>query len=275
MQLSLMEKIVDEVRKGRAGVLCILIEQSGSTPRKEGASMWVYPDGSIEDTIGGGPMEHDCVKEALDMLAVGDAVRIKEFNLGVGLQAGACPEDAVCGGQGKVYFELVMPADEIFIFGAGHVGKALSKLASVSGFTVTVWDEREEHANEENIPWGRVIACPLEDLFDREKFGHHLFHKNSYVAVMTRGHRLDTDVMRLMEGQDVAYIGVIGSRSKIAFVDRQLEEMGASRAYIESIYRPIGLPINAETPEEIAVCILAEIIALQRGANVKALRMAK
>lgn len=273
VQLSLMEKIVEDVKHGRRGVLCILIEQQGSTPRKEGASMWVYPDGSIEGTIGGGPMEHECIGEALDMLEKGDTVRVKDCNLGAGL-SGKCPEGAVCGGESKVYFEAVLPEDEIFIFGAGHVGKALARVAACSGFKVTVWDERAEYANGENIPWARTIACPLEELFDRSRYGK-LFHGGSYVVVVTRGHNLDSDVMRLMEGQGAAYIGVIGSRGKIAFVDKQLKEQGVSEDFLNGMYRPIGLPIKAETPEEIAVCILAEIIAVQRGANIEALRAAK
>ena len=274
MQLSLMEKIVEELKEGRRGVLCILMEQHGSMPRDAGASMWVYPDGDIEGTVGGGPMEHACIKEAADMMASGDAVRLRDFNLGEGLSASSCPEGAVCGGSGRVYFELIMPETEIFIFGAGHVGRALSKLAVCAGYRVTVWDERPEFANGENLPGASVMCCSLDEFFGAPNVRGH-FHKNTYVVVVTRGHALDTDVMRLMEGQDAAYIGVIGSRGKIAFVDKQLTAMGVSAEYLKGTFRPIGLPIKAETPEEIAVCILAEIVAVQRGANVEALRAAK
>ncbi len=273
MDLSLMERVIDDVKSGKRGVLCILIEQHGSTPRKEGASMWVYPDGRIEGTIGGGPMEHQCIKEALDMLKGGDPVRVKDFDLASGI-TGSCPEGAVCGGGSKVYLEIMLPEDEIFIFGAGHVGKALARIAAAASFKVTTWDERAEYANGENIPWGKVISCPMHELLDVSKHGK-LFHRGSHVVVVTRGHSLDSDVMHLLDGQDVAYIGVIGSRGKIAFVDKQLIAEGVSEKYLKSMYRPIGLPIRAETPEEIAVCILAEIIAHQRGANLEALRSAK
>lgn len=273
MNLAMMEKIVEELRGGRRGVLCILIEQHGSTPRKEGASMWVYPDGSIEGTIGGGPMEHECVRDAQNMLGSDETVAIKNYDLGAGLNASSCPEGAVCGGGGRVYMEVVMPETELFIFGAGHVGKALARVASAAGYDVTVWDERTEYANDENIPWARTIACPLEDLFGEKHAG--AFHKNSYVVIVTRGHNLDSEAIRLMEGREAAYIGVIGSRGKIAFVDNKLKSQGVSEAYLDKIYRPIGLPIRAETPEEIAVCILAEIVAVQRGANIAALRSAK
>lgn len=274
MHLSLMETIVDEVRSGKKGVLCILIEQHGSTPRKEGASMWVHPDSTIDGTIGGGPMEHQCIQAALAMLERGESVQIMDCDLGSGLHAGACPEGAVCGGASKIYLEVVMPDTEIFIFGAGHVGKALARLAAAADYNVTVWDERPEFANAENIPWARTVTCPLPELFDETSRGR-LFHKNSYVVVVTRGHHLDSEVMRLMEGHDAAYIGVIGSRGKIAFVDKQLKDLGVAEQHLAAMHRPIGLPIKAETPEEIAVSILAEIVAVQRGANVEALRKAK
>jgi len=265
MKISFMEDITREVRDGGRGVLCLLIEQEGSTPRREGAYMWVRPGGGIDGTLGGGPMEHACVKEAMDMLAENAEVRVKEFNLGAGL-SGKCPEGAVCGGRSRVYFETLTPDEEIFIFGAGHVGKALARSADAAGFRVTVWDERAEYANAENIPWGKTLSCPMEDLFDSEKHAG-LFGPGTYVVVVTRGHELDAEAMRLLEGRGAAYIGVIGSRAKIAFVDKQLRERGVSAEYLASIHRPVGLPIRAETPEEIAISILAEIIAVKRGAK--------
>lgn len=270
MQVSFIEDVLHDLKGGHSGVLCILVGQEGSMPRKEGASMWVRLDGSIEGTVGGGPMEGECVKEALDILKAGDAVRVRDFDLGTGLTSN-CPEGAVCGGRGRVYFEAMRPDEEIFIFGAGHVGRALARAARASGFRVTVWDERAEYANEENIPWAENIVCPIDELFNGEKNGG-LFHANSYVVIVTRGHELDADAIRLLEDRGVAYIGVIGSRSKIAFVDKKLRGQGVAPEHLERVHRPIGLPIRGETPEEIAVSILAEIIAVKRGANVAALR---
>lgn len=273
MRISFIEEIVRDVKAGKGGVLCILTEQEGSTPRKEGACMWVRPDGSIDGSLGGGPMEFACVKEALDMLESGDEVRVREFDLATGL-AGKCPEGAVCGGRSRVYFDALLPDEELFIFGAGHVGKALARCAAAAGFRVIVWDERAEYANEENIPWARNLVCPMDDLFDEEK-NKGLFHRGSYVVIVTRGHELDAEAMRRLEGREAAYIGVIGSRAKIAFVDDKLRRQGVSPEYLEKIRRPIGLPIRAETPEEISLSILAEIIAVKRGANVTALRESK
>lgn len=264
-----LEQICKEMSAGESGVLCILIEQEGSTPRHGGASMWVRPDGSIDGTIGGGPMEHECIQQALAMMNTGEALLIKEWNLSTAL-SGACPEGAACGGSARVYFERLVSEEEIVIFGAGHVGKALARLAPLVGFQVTVWDEREEFANKENIPWARTISCPLGAMFENGV----LMHPNAYAVIVTRGHSLDSEVMAVLEGRPAAYIGVIGSRSKIKFVEEKLIKQGVSPVHLDRIHRPIGLPIGAETPEEIAVAILAEVIAVRRGANLQKLRLA-
>lgn len=270
--MSFMEGVADDLRSGQGGVLCLLIEQEGSTPRKEGASMWIRSDGSVLGTVGGGPMEFACVKEALSLLGSGEQIMVKDFDLASGYR-GDCPEGAVCGGNCRVYFETILPDEEVFIFGAGHVGRALAKTARAAGFRVTVWDEREEYANTENIPEANSLVCPIDELMSEENRAR-LFRRGVYAVIVTRGHALDSEAMRLLEGCNVSYIGVIGSRGKIAFVDRKLREQGVSPEHLERIRRPIGLPIGAETPEEIAVSIMAEIIAVRRGANIEALRNA-
>ena len=270
MHSQLLEQICEETRAGRSGILCILVAQEGSSPRHSGASMWVRYDGSIEGTIGGGVMEFSCIEHARAMLDAGTETSFKRFDLAEAL-TGVCPEGGACGGAAQVYFERVGPQDEIVIFGAGHVGKALAHLATITGYRVTVWDERAEYANDENIPWAHNVACPLNE-FLGERFS---MHKGVYAVVVTRGHTMDYEVMKGLEGQEAAYIGVIGSRSKIKFVEGKLRKDGVSEAHLDRMHRPIGLPIGAETPEEIAVSILSEIIALKRGANLPALRAAR
>lgn len=271
MDAKFMQTVARESSSGRCGVLCLLVDSDGSTPRGRGASMWVRGDGSIVGTIGGGPMEGAVIKTAVEMLRAGESeARVVEFDLASGV-SGACPEGAVCGGTSLVYLEPIVPSTEIFIFGAGHVGKALSRIACAAGFSVTVWDERPEFADESLLQGANVICCPIDELFDASKHAG-LFHSGTYAVVVTRGHSLDAEAMRLLEGRGCAYVGVIGSRSKIAFVDEKLRGLGVSQAYLDGTFRPIGLPIAAETPEEIAVCILAEIIAVHRGADIDRLR---
>ncbi|MDR1943496.1 MAG: XdhC/CoxI family protein [Synergistaceae bacterium] len=269
MQASFIKKIAGDIEAGQRGVFCLLVGRSGTTPRSPGASMWVYPDGDAEGTVGGGSTEYECIKEALDMLEKDDKVRVKSFVHDCGPNS-----DAECGGDVQVYFELIEPEDEVFVLGAGHVGGAVARFAAICGFRATVWDNLEEYANEENIPWGRTICCPLEELFDESKRGK-LFHENCYVVIATRGHAMDSDAMRLLAGKKTAYIGVMGSRSKIASVNKLLIEAGVSEDYLNSVKRPIGLPLKGETPEDVALSIISEIVAARNGANLEALRNAR
>ena len=167
-----------------------------------------------------------------------------------------------------IFLELIGKKKELIIFGAGHVGKAVARLGSFLNYAVTVWDERKEFANQENIPWARTIACPLDEAFEK----HLTFHDLTHIVVVTRGHSLDTEVVQMLDGKKTAYVGVIGSKRKVAVMKENLSKMGTSQELIDSIFAPIGLPIKAETPEEIAVSIMAEIIAVDNGANVRALR---
>jgi len=261
MNSRLLKLIDTEIEAGEYGVLCTVIEESGSTPRSRGASMWVRPDGSISGTIGGGLVEYEATMGALELLKTGESCRTWQKNL-------TEKDGMACGGALSVYMEVLGREDEIVIFGAGHVGKAVARIGAFAGFGVTVWDEREEFANQENIPWARTIACPLENIYEN---GIKL-HDRSYVIIVTRGHSLDAEAVAVTDKKPGAYYGMIGSRSKIATVRKMLIERGVTEEHLNRLHQPIGLPIKAETPEEIAVSILAEIIAVKRGGDIQGLR---
>ena len=173
-----------------------------------------------------------------------------------------------CGGSADVYMETIGRCDELVIFGGGHVGRAVAELGAFAGFRVTVWDERPEFANDEHIPWARNIACPIDKIYENGV----TLHERSYVVIMTRGHALDAEAVTVTDKKPGAYYGMIGSRSKIATVRKMLLERGVSEEHLDRIYQPIGLPIKAETPNEIAVSVMAEIIAVKYGADIKRLR---
>ena len=261
MNIELLNKINEEVQAGKFGVLCTVTSESGSTPRSRGASMWVRPDGSIAGTIGGGLIEYEAIQEALQLMNSGEASRTWHKSL--------TERDGVaCGGSADVYMETIGRCDELVIFGGGHVGRAVAELGAFAGFRVTVWDERPEFANDEHIPWARNIACPIDKIYEN---GITL-HERSYVVIMTRGHALDAEAVTVTDKKPGAYYGMIGSRSKIATVRKMLLERGVSKEHLDRIYQPIGLPIKAETPNEIAVSVMAEIIAVKYGADIKRLR---
>ncbi|MFA7622016.1 MAG: XdhC/CoxI family protein [Aminobacteriaceae bacterium] len=257
-----LSKLYDE---GEAAVLCIVVEETGSTPRSMGSSMIVLPGGKIVGTVGGGITEHRVIEKALELLKKGSGSMLHRETL---TDTEAASEGAACGGTMGIYLEVIGRKRELVIFGAGHVGKAIGRLGDITGFAVTTWDERPEFANEENIPWGRTICCPVEEFFDH--FG--AFHEDVYAIVVTRGHALDSDVAKLLEGKPAAYMGMIGSRKKISVVRERLLEQGVSAGHIDRIYQPVGLPIRAETPEEIAVSAISEVIAVARGADLESLR---
>lgn len=264
MTRELLKLIYEELEKGGYGVLCTVIEEQGSTPRSRGASMWVRRDGSISGTVGGGLLEYEMIQSALELLESGESSMIwrKELTEAEGM---------ACGGSTTVYMEALGREEELLIFGAGHVGAAVAKLGAFAGFRVTVWDEREEFANQENIPCATTVACPIERIY-KEGIS---FSEKSYTVVVTRGHMLDAEAVVMTDGQPGAYFGMIGSRNKIKTLRKELLERGVSESHLNRIRQPIGLPLKAETPEEIAVSIIAEIIAVKHGANVEALRGAR
>ena len=281
MNTEILKYINADTAAGLTGVLCTIIEAQGSSPREAGTSMWVTAD-VVRGTVGGGVSEHEVIKKAREMLKTGDVTCIIKKNL-------TAEEGLACGGTIQVYLEKIGNDPELFIFGGGHVGRALAKVASFIGFRVTVWDDRTDCVTEDLFPKARRLCCPLEQLFLEGKTAASqdsaapqesapeshpllLFHDNVYCVAVTRGHRCDADVLRYLYGKKLAYIGMIGSFEKNAAVVKMLADEGISKAYLDSIYKPIGLPIKAETPEEIAISIAAELIAVRHHGNPKLLR---
>lgn len=262
---NVFEAIHDALQAGDEGVLCTLVEEAGSTPRSRGARMWVRPDGSIVGTVGGGILEHRVITRAQEMIRDREEIcYFKETLQGEPLNG----EEALCGGAAGVFMEYIGSRKRIVVFGGGHVGRAVALVAAAAAYDVVVWDEREEFANAERFPGAEVHCCSLDEAFD----GRIPLDDRAFVVIVTRGHVLDGDVARRLEGRGVAYIGMIGSRKKTKALMASLTERGVDEGFLKSLYAPIGLPINAETPEEIALSILAEIVAVDRGADVKALR---
>jgi len=266
MNETILKAIDKALKEGSEGVLCTVVEEKGSTPRSMGAKMWVAADGSTIGTIGGGIVEHHVIAQAIKLLQGAAQTLLYRESLNAD-QVGE--EGAICGGSLSVFLEVIGQKKEIVIFGAGHVGKALAHVASITGYRVTIWDDRKDFANTENIPWARIVCSPLKDALEKEI----PLHTKSYVVVVTRGHALDYEVVQSIEEKDFGYLGVIGSKHKIAEMKKSLLQAGVSQNFLDKIYAPIGLPIKAETPEEIAISILSEIIAVEKGADISALRL--
>jgi xanthine dehydrogenase accessory factor len=254
----LYEEITQIIEQQGTAVLCVLVQTKGSTPRLAGSKMLVYPDGRLSGTIGGGEMEHRVVQEALDSLIVGKprlvSYKMTDPNEG---------DPGVCGGQLEVYVEPILPTKTIVVVGAGHVGQAVAKLAKWLGFYLIVSDDRPDFAVPENVPDADVYHTgSMLELIET-----HPIHTQCNFVLTTRGVDLDTAGLPAILRTEAAYIGVIGSKKRWETTRKNLLEAKISDEQISRIHSPIGLELQAESPQEIAVSILAEIIMLSKGGD--------
>jgi xanthine dehydrogenase accessory factor len=252
-----MKEIYDEIQRiiknNEYAALATLISVSGSTPRDQGAKMLVRQDGSILGTVGGGLLECMVREEAEKITRNGKAKIIDVDLSGKGASA------MVCGGIAKVYIEPIVPSPSLLIFGGGHISFYLSRIGKMVGFQVTVIDDRKEYANPIRFPEAdETIARDYKDVFSQLKTD-----SLSYIVIVTRGHAHDQAVLEWAVTTDSAYIGMIGSKTKTKRVYENLVENGISKESLNNVCAPIGLEINSETPEEIAVSIIAEVIKVK------------
>ena len=244
--------------EGRGAVLCTLIEKTGSGPRDVGAKMLVDPDGGTFGTIGGGGMERRLVVEALDALMEGRP-RTLTFALGVEPGEGAVAVDSKCGGEVKIFLDVVKPDPRLIVVGSGHIAKPLAELAHMAGFEVTVVDDAST-ATRERFPTAREIrAGPFREELDRVEV-----RPFDFVAIVHGETGSELAALRSMLRRGPAYIGLLGSRNKAAEHRGRLLAEGFKRDEVEAVRAPIGLDIGAETPEEIAVSIVSELIRARR-----------
>jgi xanthine dehydrogenase accessory factor len=239
--------------------LATIVQVRGSIPSYESAKLLVREDGSMAGTIGGGCVEAEVWNAAREVIET-ERPKHLTFNLG---QDAAYDNGLICGGQLDVFVEPVVPQPRVFIFGAGHISKSLSKVLTIAGFGTTVIDDREAFANRERFPEAdEVIAGQYEEIFPKLPV-----HEGSYVVIVTRGHRDDMRVLKWAAGSGARYVAMIGSKRKVLNVVKELEKEGMPRANFERIFAPMGLEIGAISPEEIAISVAAEMIAVRRGAD--------
>jgi len=256
--MSVWQAISDLEEKQEAGVLCTIIRSHGSTPRHAGSKMLVKFDGSIFGSVGGGEMENRTIAAALECINTGKPAWL-EYNLNDPAQG----DPGLCGGQVEIYMEPIIPNPTLVVVGAGHVGQAVAHLASWLDFRIVVSDDRPEFCNPETIPSAEeFIPVPLEELTEKIEITPWTF-----VVLTTRSVDIDVPGLPSLLDSPAAYIGVIGSRRRWETTRKQLETAGVGSDKIKRVRSPMGLKINAETPEEIAVSILAEIIQIKHGTD--------
>ena len=256
--MSVFQAVADLEKQYQIGVLCTVVYTQGSTPRHAGSKMLVRSDGSIVGTIGGGELENRVITEALAVLRDGQP-RLLEYNMADPARG----DPGVCGGTMEIFIEPINPKPVLVIVGGGHVGKAVAHLAHWLGFRIVINDDRKELATPDAVPGADdYINSTLEELPERLKITPW-----TYLVLTTRGVDIDVAGLPALLASPAAYIGVIGSQRRWETTRKQLEAMGILEDQLDLIHSPIGLEIYAETPEEIAVSIMAEIIKYQRSSS--------
>jgi xanthine dehydrogenase accessory factor len=257
MNREVFRAVADSLERGEPAALVTIVSATGSTPQRVGAKMLVYADGRIVGTIGGGCYENDAFWKAREAIKT-RRPQLTHYELSDDF---AQETGLICGGQMDVYIEPIEPSPELYIVGAGHVGFHLARLAADVGFRVHVVDDREKFANAERFPTAaEIVVDEIPAWIARANLPGH-----AYAVIVTRGHTNDLEALRALAPRDLRYLGLIGSRAKVARIYEALTSEQMPAEVLKRVHAPIGLDIGAVTPQEIAVSILAELIAVKHG----------
>lgn len=256
MEDIIIKSIGEALEKGEGVALVTLTKVQGSAPRKAGTMMVVYKNKTIIGTIGGGNIEHKVIEKATQCIESGENYYF-DYNLNEEAELGMS-----CGGCAEGFIKVMIPSPKLLICGGGHIGYNLFKMAESLSFKRILLDDREGYLipdNKKNIIVGNYAKEVKKINID----------ENTYVVIATKGHVSDLEVLREVISSNAAYIGLIGSRRKLARIKESLIEEGIDESIFEKLYAPIGLDISDGTPEEIALSILSEILAVKNKGNLK------
>lgn len=256
MSEDVFRAVVRAIDAGERAALVTIVSTSGSTPQRVGAKMLVYEDGRTVGTIGGGCYENDACLKAREAIRL-ERPHLVRYTLNDDL---AAESGLICGGQMEVYVEPVTPVPDLYLVGAGHVSAEVARVALQTGFRVHVVDDRGRFANAERFPGADVVVDDIAAWLKATTIP-----PGAYAVVVTRGHRHDFEAMRELVGRETRYLGLIGSRAKVARIFDALRSEGVEAGRLDRVHAPIGLDIGAVTPAEIAVSIVAELVAVRSG----------
>jgi len=257
MNQEVFAAVAEALERGEQVALVTIVSTTGSTPQRVGAKMLVFADGRTVGTIGGGCYENDAFWKAREAIK-SRRPEVVHYELSDDF---AQETGLICGGQMDVYIEPIEPSPELYVIGAGHVGFHLARLASDVGFRVHVVDDREKFANSERFP--SAVEIVVDDI--PAWIGRTSLPAHAYAVIVTRGHTNDLEAMRALAPRELRYLGLIGSRAKVARIYDALTDAQMPPDLLKRVHAPIGLDIGAVTPQEIAVSILAELIAVKHG----------
>ncbi|AHM58228.1 putative xanthine dehydrogenase accessory factor (plasmid) [Peptoclostridium acidaminophilum DSM 3953] len=260
MEDMLLDIVSAELKAGRKSAMAIITMIEGSSPRGEGSMMVIKGSGETEGTIGGGAIERETIKHALECIEDGES-RNYDFKLTEEEKS----LDMICGGRAQVFIKVFVPDNRLLIAGGGHVALKLYEIAQIMGFKTAIFEDRQEFCSRERFPKAHELV--LGDI--AENLRSYPVDENCYAVVVTRGHSHDEQALEALLGRNAAYIGMIGSRRKTAMVFDKLIKKGILESELEKVYAPIGIDTGGETPEEIALGIMAEIVAVKHDAKIR------
>lgn len=246
------------IEQNKPAAVATVVKTTGSSPRDVGSKMLVYPDGSIVGSVGGGEMEARVIETAQDSIRQG-----KPSYLDMTLSDEARGDPLVCGGEVEIFIDPLVAAPTLLIVGAGHIGSACAELGKFLGFRVVMVDDRAELLKREKLPSADQVhagdmAAELRKLE---------ITPQTFIVLVTRAHTTDAPVLREIIDKPAAYIGMLGSKRRVLTVFGMLKQEGIGEEAFQRVHAPIGIPIGAETPQEIAVSILAEVVKAKREVN--------
>ena len=257
--MDIFQEIVRLRGEGRKAALATVVKWLGSTPRRDHAKMLVFEDGSTMGSIGGGSTEAEVVEEARRVLET-EKASLTKFKL---TQEEAARDGLICGGTVEVFVEPILSDPKLFLMGGGHLAQAIAEAAQLVGFKIRVVDDRASFANRERFPGvEETIVAPFEESLEAIDVTD-----NSFILIVTRGHGYDQVVLEKAVQTPARYVGLVGSRRKIRIILKNLLDKGIPAEAFARLYAPIGLEIGSETPQEIAVSVVAELIALRKGVH--------
>ncbi len=259
--MDLFEEIVRMRRAGQRGALATIVHTNGSIPSYESSRMLVREDGSILGTIGGGCVEADVWAAAKEVMTK-EMPRKLVFQLN---NEANYDNGLICGGTVEIFVEPILPQPVVYLFGGGHVAMAVAKAAHAAGFGVGVTDDREAFANLQRFPMAQEIFSSYNEAFEKLRP-----NASSYLVIVTRGHKEDMRVLAWAVRTPARYVGMIGSKRKVLSVYKALEREGYRTEEFQRVFAPMGLDIGALSPEEIAVSIVGELVAVRRNGSAAA-----
>src|SRR6476469_2585027 len=236
MNQEVFAAVTEALERGEPAALVTIVSTTGSTPQRVGAKMLVFSDGRIVGTIGGGCYENDAFWKDREAITQRKPQLVNyELSDDYAQETGF-----ICGGQMDVYIEPIEPSPELYIVGAGHVGFHLAKIAHEVGFRVHVVDDREKFANSDRFPTAvEIVVDDIPAWIARANLPAH-----AYAVIVTRGHTNDLEALRALAPRELLYLGLIGSRAKVARIYEELSNSDISADALGRVHAPIGLDIG-------------------------------